>query len=191
LNLDSYDTSGVDLEAAYTFDLDGGASLGFRLFATRTDEVVTVVAGLRTDFAGVTGGSTGAQFGQPEWAFNGSVSYDRDQWGLSLQTRYIDSGLYSATWIDPSDPRYNPTTTSTALAALMVNDNTVDSATYATLSGRYRLQLNGERTWELFGSVYNLFDEDPPLAPDGGYPTNAAFFDQIGRAFRIGIRADF
>lgn len=73
----------------------------------------------------------------------------------------------------------------------MVNDNTIDSATYTTLSGRYSLPMRNERTWELFATINNLFDEDPPLAPDGAYPTNAAFFDQIGRAFRVGIRADF
>jgi outer membrane receptor protein involved in Fe transport len=118
------------------------------------------------------------------------VSYDRETWGLSLQTRYIDSGLYNPTWIDPSDPRYNPSSTA-AIGALMVNDNTIDSATYSTLSGRFVLPLQNERRWELFAAVTNLFDEDPPLAPDGAYPTNAAFFDQIGRALRVGIRADF
>jgi len=188
LNLDVYSTEGMDLEAVYQFDLSGGANLGFRLFATQTDEVVTVVAGLRTDFVGVTGP---AAFGQPEWALNGTTSYDRENWGMSLQLRYIDSGLYNATWIDPSDPRYNPSTTNAQLAPLMVNDNTIDSATYASLSGRYNLPIGNERTWELFATINNLLDEDPPLAPDGAYPTNAAFFDQIGRSLRIGIRADF
>jgi outer membrane receptor protein involved in Fe transport len=188
LNLDVYATEGVDLEAFYQFDLSDGAEMGLRLFATRTDKVATVVAGQRTDFAGVTGP---AAFGQPEWALNGTISYDRTNWGLSAQARYIDSGLYNVTWIDPSDPRYNPTTTNPALEPLMVNDNTIDSATYLTLSGRYRLPMRSERTWELFATINNALDEDPPLAPDGAYPTNAAFFDQIGRSFRVGIRGDF
>jgi outer membrane receptor protein involved in Fe transport len=51
--------------------------------------------------------------------------------------------------------------------------------------------MKNERTWELFATINNLLDEDPPLAPDGAYPTNAAFFDQIGRSFRVGVRADF
>ena len=70
----------------------------------------------------------------------------------------------------------------------MVNDNTIDSATYLSLSGRYRLPMRTERSWELFN---NALDEDSPLAPDGAYPTNAAFFDQIGRSYRFGIRGDF
>jgi outer membrane receptor protein involved in Fe transport len=188
LNLDVYSTKGMDFEALYQFDLSGGAEMGVRLFATRTDEVVQVVAGQRTDFAGVTGP---AAFGQPEWAMNGTLSYDRSNWGISGQVRYIDSGLYNVNWIDPSDPRYNPTTTNPALEPLMVNDNTIDSATYLTLSGRYRLPMSGERSWELFATINNALDEDPPWAPDGAYPTNAAFFDQIGRSFRVGIRGDF
>jgi outer membrane receptor protein involved in Fe transport len=187
LNLDVYSTKGIDLEALYQFDLSGGAEMGLRVFATRTSDVVTVVAGLRTDFAGVTGPNA---FAQPEWALNGTISYDRDSWGLSAQARYIDSGLYNVLWIDPSDPRYDPRTT-TALEPLMVNDNTVDSATYLTLSGRWRLPMQSDRTWELFATINNALDEDPPLAPDGAYPTNAAFFDQIGRSFRVGIRGDF
>jgi hypothetical protein len=43
----------------------------------------------------------------------------------------------------------------------------------------------------LFATINNALDENPPLAPDGAYPTNAAFFDQIGRSFRVGIRGDF
>ena len=73
----------------------------------------------------------------------------------------------------------------------MVNDNTIDSATCLSLSGRYRLPMRNERTWELFATINNALDEDPPLAPDGAYPTNAAFFDQIGRSLRFGIRGDF
>jgi hypothetical protein len=111
--------------------------------------------------------------------------------GGSRQARYLDSGLYNVNWSDPSDPRYNPTTTNTLIEGLMVNDNTVDSATYVTLSGRYRLPMRNERSWELFATINNALDEDPPLAPDGGYPTNPAFFDQIGRSFRLGIRGDF
>ncbi len=188
LNLDVYATAGVDFEAFYQFDLSDSSQVGLRLFATRTDEVVQVVAGQRTDYAGVTGP---AAFAQPEWALNGTISYDRASWGLSMQARYIDSGLYNVSWIDPSDPRYNPTTTNAAIVALMVNDNTIDSATYLSLSGRYRLPMRNERTWELFATINNALDENPPLAPDGAYPTNAAFFDQIGRSLRFGIRGDF
>jgi iron complex outermembrane receptor protein len=88
-----------------------------------------------------------------------------------MQARYIDSGLYNVLWIDPSDPRYNPTTTDPSLEQYMANDNTIDSATYLSLSGRYRLPMRTERSWELFATINNVLDENPPLAPDGAYPT--------------------
>src|SRR5690606_38167733 len=181
LNLDVYKTNGVDIEAAYDLVLGGGGSLGFRLFGTRTDEVTTVVAGTATDFAGVTG--PGA-FTQPEWALNGTVSYDRGAFCISAQVRYIDSGIYNVNWIEPGQPGYSPA------SPFSVNDNDVASFTNVTLSGRYELPF-GERNWELFATINNLFDEDPPLAPDGAYPTNTAFFDLIGRAFRVGVRGGF
>jgi outer membrane receptor protein involved in Fe transport len=188
LNLDAYQTHGVDLEAMYQFSLRRGAKMAMRVFATRTDEIAIKTAGTVTDYAGVTGPQA---FGQPKWALNGSVNYDRDKWGLSVQVRYIDSGLYNPLWLDPSDPRYASALTSATLGPFTVNDNTIDSATYTTLSGRYRLPMRSERSWELFVAINNLFDKNPPLAPDGAYPTNTVFFDQIGRSFRVGIRADF
>ncbi len=143
--------------------------MGFRMFATRTDEIVTDhrQASART-IAGVTGP---AAFGQPKWALNGTVSYDRENWGLSMQARYIDSGLYNVDVDRPERPALQPVRRRTPRSkALMVNDNTIDSATYLTLSGRYRLPMRNERSWELFATINNALDEDPPLAPDGAYP---------------------
>jgi outer membrane receptor protein involved in Fe transport len=182
LNLDVYRTNGVDVEVLYDLPLDGGANLGFRVFATRTDEVSQVINGVGTDYAGVTGG---AQFAQPKWSLNGTVSYAKGPVAISLQGRYIDSGLYNVLWSQPGDPGYSPA------SAFSVNDNTVDSAFYTTLSARYTLPMRTERSWELFATINNLTDKTPPIAPAADYPTNTAFFDQIGRAFRLGVRADF
>jgi iron complex outermembrane receptor protein len=182
LNLDVYETSGVDIEAAYNLSLDAGANLGFRLFATRTDEVATIIGGVKTDYAGVTGG---AAFAQPEWALNGTISYSKGPFSISVQGRYIDSGIANVQWLQPGDPGYSPA------SPFSVNDNTVPSAFYTTLSGRYTLPMRTERSWEIFASINNLTDKTPPIVPTGDYPTNPAFFDQIGRAVRFGVRADF
>ena len=182
LNLDVYQTSGVDIEASYDFELDEGGKLGFRVLATRTDEVIQVINGVPTDYAGVTGG---AAFGQPKWALNGTMSYGKGPFSIALQGRYIDSGLYNILWSQPGDPGYSPA------SAFSTNDNTVDSAFYSTLSARYTLPKRTEREWEVFATINNLTDKTPPIAPSADYPTNTAFFDQIGRAFRVGIRADF
>ena len=42
---------------------------------------------------------------------------------------------------------------------------------------------------ELFGSINNVLDKDPPVAPGGnGYPTNPVYFDTYGRVWRAGVR---
>ena len=134
------------------------------MFATRTDEVITIVD-VSDGYAGVTGPDA---FGQPEWALNGTVSYDRESWGSRCRRATSTAACTTSIWIDPSEPGYNPTRGD---EALMVNDNTIDSWTWATLAGRYRLPMSNERSWELFVTMNNALDEDPPLAPDGAYPT--------------------
>ncbi len=181
LNLDAYYTSGVDIEASYRMEMSGGANLNVRLFATKTDEIVTVIGGVATDYVGVTGG---AAFGQPEWSYNGTVGWTKGPLSLSVQGRYIESGIFDVRYIEIGQPGYSPAN------PFSTNDNSVDSAFYTTLSARYTLPQRTERNWELFATINNLFDEDPPLAP-GTYPTNAAFFDQVGRFYRVGVRADF
>jgi outer membrane receptor protein involved in Fe transport len=39
--------------------------------------------------------------------------------------------------------------------------------------------------------INNVFDKVPPFAPEGQYPTNPAYFDQIGRTYRLGARVQF
>lgn len=181
LNLDTYKTSGVDIEASYRLALDAGGNLVLRVFATKTDEIVTIIGGVTTDYVGVTGG---AAFGQPEWSINGTATYSKGPLSFSVQGRYIDSGIFGQNYIEVGQPGYSPA------SPFGINDNSVGSAFYTTLSARYTLPMRAERRWEVFGSVNNLFDRDPPLAP-GAYPTNAAFFDQVGRFYRFGVRADF
>ena len=42
---------------------------------------------------------------------------------------------------------------------------------------------------QVFGSVNNLIDRAPVIAPGGnGFPTNPVYFDTFGRTFRIGAR---
>lgn len=71
------------------------------------------------------------------------------------------------------------------------NDNHVASATYINLFGSYDFAVTGDTSVQLFGSVSNLFDKEPPFAPELQYPTNPTYFDQIGRTYRAGLRVKF
>ena len=79
--------------------------MGIRLFATRTDEVVTVVAGQRTDYAGVTG---------PRRLRSARVGPERHaelrphELGPVDAGRYIDSGLYNVALDRPERPALQP-----------------------------------------------------------------------------------
>jgi len=102
--------------------------------------------------------------------------------------RQIGSGSYNATYIGPDSSSYDPS------LARRINDNTVPSATYVNLSASYQLREPGATTTsvEVFGSINNLFDRDPPPAPGGnGYPTNPVYFDTYGAAWKLGVRARF
>ena len=52
----------------------------------------------------------------------------------------------------------------------------------------------GKSSVDLFASVTNLFDKDPPITPTygsfGGYTTqfNSGLFDVLGRRFTIGAK---
>jgi outer membrane receptor protein involved in Fe transport len=81
-----------------------------------------------------------------------------------------------------------------------VSDNRVPSYLVFGLNGSYRFEDVGPlKSLQVFASVDNLFDKDPPLAVGGGFfgasnnngGTNPVFFDTLGRAFRIGVRTTF
>ena len=127
LNLDVYSTKGVDLEASVSVRPVGWRAIGLPLVRDAHRRGHDGPRGSGTDYAGVTGPDA---FGQPEWALNGTVSYDRTL-GVSMQARYIDSGIYNATWIDPERAGLQPDDPNTD-RPLIVNDNTSTAATYST-----------------------------------------------------------
>ena len=187
LNLDRLTTRGEDFEVSYRLPLGGdaapGANLTFRLLASHVEESTTQTFGVAVDRAGQTGGLLSG--GMPDWLMNAYVTYTGGPVSVTLQGRFIDSGVVDATRIDPSDSGYSPT------LANSTNDNHVASAFYANLFGSLDVPAFGEQTVQVFAVVNNLFDKTPPIAPEGQYPTNPTYFDQIGRTYRVGMRVNF
>jgi outer membrane receptor protein involved in Fe transport len=157
--------------------------LDFRLLASHVEEITTTTFGIAVDRAGQTGGLLSTAL--PDWLLRANVSWTHGPLSLTLQARYIDSGVLDATRLDPSDAGYAPT------LANSTNDNHVASATYVNLFGNYDFSLTGDTSLQLFASVSNLFDKEPPFAPELQYPTNPTYFDQIGRTYRAGLRVRF
>ena len=67
-----------------------------------------------------------------------------------------------------------------------ISDNSVESRLYVNLFGS--VFVDADKRFELFGSINNLFNTDPPAAPETQFYTNPVYFDTLGRYFRFGGR---
>lgn len=190
LNLNRLQTSGIDFELGYRLPLDGfstPAALDFRLLATRVIHLKTTDAtGLAIDRAGVNGNNvSGGGAGLPSWQLNGLINWTQGGLSLSLETRYIEGGLYDVTLIGPEQEGYNIDLPNS------INTNHVDGAVYLNLGARYRFSEFMDGRMEVFGAIQNLLDEDPPVAPSNQGATNQLLYDPLGRMYRFGVRMNF
>jgi outer membrane receptor protein involved in Fe transport len=191
VNLAKFLTRGWDYEASFDFPLSGEGNINLRLIGTYLYDMI-VDGGLgapAVDFRGQSGpvASFGSFNTQPDWQARAWVTYARDRFTSTFETRYVGSGKLNVTWFE--SPVGSPTNT----LPLSVNTNRVDDAYYLSWSGSYDFPQSGENNQiQVFWVVNNLLDEDPAIAPGGNaYPTNPVFFDTIGRRFRAGVRVAF
>jgi outer membrane receptor protein involved in Fe transport len=187
LNLSQRKTRGYDLEMSYQRPL-GNGSLTLRGLASYVDTLTTLNPGApEIESAGQTGRpGTG---GIPNLVANASAQYrSNGGYGTFVQVRYIDDGINDSTLLpNILDPAQN------RVASVAYTD--------VTLTKRIGNLLDrSDADWgaELFLSVNNVFDRDPPSAPspwlvfgapNGG--TNGAIFDLIGRRYNAGVRMQF
>ncbi len=184
LNVSQAKVVGADLEVGFLHDVHwfGGAeSLDTRLLASWLGENSTSVQnGQKADRAGQTGGSAAGTAAFPDLQFTALMRYRNGPFQFYLQGHYIDSGSLDATLREGID----------------IDDNTVASVFYTDVLLSYTRRLRSGASWELYGHVENLFDRDPPRAPDysdfnGATDTNESLFDVLGRRYTAGIRVQF
>ncbi|MEJ0039705.1 MAG: TonB-dependent receptor [Gammaproteobacteria bacterium] len=184
LNLSSRKTRGLDVEMAYRAPVAGG-TLDLRGLATYIDTLTTKNPGAPViESAGQTGilGSGGV----PHIVADVSASYrGNGGFGAYLQERYIGKGALDKT-LTP--------------AILDPASNRVSAVMYTDLTLTQRIGDRSSQPWsaELFFTVNNLFDRDPPVAASPWFvfgvangSTNASVFDVIGRQYNAGIRVQF
>jgi outer membrane receptor protein involved in Fe transport len=202
-NVGKITVRGFDFEASYRLQLadvassiDGNLDLRFLLnhqydFAVQQNPAVAAV-----DYGGQSGPVVdgGDFYPTPKWMWNTIVSYGTDRFNATATIRHVGKGALSKDRIGPEDDGYSPTLRNS------ISTNRVKSATYVNLALSYAVPFGSDPddAVELFGSVENLFDKAPPVAPGGGvaagataYPTNPVFFDTFGRRFRVGTRVRF
>lgn len=190
---------GVDFEASYRLPLmdvfaNAPGSLDFRfLLNYQYDFQVSPAPGSAPiEYAGQSGPITdgGDFYPKPEWTWNALVGYSDERFNATVTVRHIGSGILDVTRDFGADPALQGN----------YNFNEVDSATYVNLAMSYELPVGsgGDDFIELFGTIENLFDKDPPIAPGGGvsagataYPTNPVYFDTFGMRWKGGVRVKF
>jgi iron complex outermembrane recepter protein len=179
INIAQAKTRGMDFEMQYNRAIElfgGNEHVRLRAFATYIAEAsqISQAGADKIDRAGQTGVPGGA----PDWQATASLGYARNGFSMNVQQRYISSGAYNSTF-----------------SAEDIADNTVDEAFYTNLRAGFESQLNDGTAYEIYATVTNLFDADPPLAPTfnfvGTTHTNASLFDTIGRRYNVGVSVKF
>lgn len=174
LNIAAQETSGIDVELAYRFPVPGllsseNGSLQLRALGTYVHELIIDNGLSSVDRAG--------EF-MPQWRWTGSATYYNGPWTLYLQGVYIGE-----------------TNASNTFTAADIADNTIDSQLILNASVQHTLYDRQNRSLQLFGSITNLLDEDPPVSTSSvAYAWSAPLgggYDKIGRAFSLGVRFSY
>lgn len=185
LNVAEAKAVGADLEAQFTRDLKllggEGEALRARLIASWLGENSVRLKGApKLDRAGQTGGSATGYIGMPDLQLTAALTYRNGPWQMYLQGHFVNSGMLDATLREGVD----------------IDDNTVASVFYTDLRLSYLRDTASAGSWEIYTSVENLFDRDPPRAADfsdfnGATHTSETLFDVLGRRYTLGAHLRF
>lgn len=161
-------TSGVDTELSFRAPLtivgDTPGTLRLRGLVTYVDKLLYDDGTLRFDAVGDLGATIA--FGLPRWRATASAGYDIGRTSVDLRVRYVDGGVYNS--------------------RQSIQNNQISSRTYVDLAFQTGIGTSDASTQlKIFGSIANLFDRAPPIAP------NSAHFDIIGRYFTLGAKVSF
>lgn len=180
LNLGQFETSGVDFQFDWTFDLmdlglpENAGALSFNVAIGYLDKFkIQGLPGATTyDYAGTHGQAveTSAGLAHPEWKSVTTATYTWGPASLGLRWRYISEMKNSAVVV-------TPTSTARGVKEYHIFD----------LNGRVKLP---HETDLRFG-VNNLFDNPPPQVGDTEGNYDAQNYDVMGRAYYVGVRKRF
>jgi outer membrane receptor protein involved in Fe transport len=185
LNLDKLYTSGIELVLDYSLPMSriiqaSSGVLSFNLQSVWVDHLkLTDSGGNTVERAGQTGLELLGTPGLPRYSVNLLTTYAQGPAAVSLQTRFISSGIFDPELKGPDSADYNPHSPDS------INRNYVASAWYADVSARYEIFKSDRNSVQIYGAIDNMFDRAPPFLPSFH---NAILFDNIGRYFTVGVR---
>lgn len=189
-NFSAYTSRGIDLTADWAGEFRFGMVTS-RLIASRVLEQTIqpdpAQPNLKRNIAGVVGATNGflADWASaPGWTAQLITTLRTGPYTVSTQARWVKEGKVYPDRFGPQDSHYDPS------LANSISDNRLPDYVVWSLTGSYDFTI-ADTKLNLFGTINNLFDKDPPLSGIGGGGTSATFYDVIGRNFRVGLRANF
>ncbi|ONF95383.1 TonB-dependent receptor plug domain-containing protein [Sphingomonas jeddahensis] len=169
LNIATVQISGLDFDASYSTDLFGG-KLSLRGIATYLDDYTQEARGVQSvQYAG-----TGSF---PSWRANLQATYTSGGTTISLQERFI--GAHRR-----------------AIPPVTVDVDRVPEVFYTNLTIRQQIEAGNAKP-ELFLTINNLFDKDPPPSDTNNITLGTSrvvdplLYDTIGRYITVGGRIRF
>ncbi|MBW6532551.1 TonB-dependent receptor [Sphingomonas sp. RRHST34] len=181
-NFASIFTDGLDIEASYTTKLDGiglPGRLSLRGLATHTINFVQDT-GLPGTIPRQLAGTNIEATAVPHWKVLASQDWSTDTVSFTVQERWFSAGVFSNENIVcqtncPVSTVNHPT----------YDYNRVPGALYVDLAASYRFTP----AFQAYAKVDNVFNRDGETVP--GNITTPTLYDVVGRAFRLGLRANF
>jgi len=183
-NLSKLETSGVDVNANYTWPIGAWGSLNFNFVGTWLKDFINEpIPGLGNyDCAGFYGATCGTP--EPKWRHKFRTSWSTP-WNvdLSLTWRHLDS-------VDIDLSSGNPLLAGSFPSVI----KTLGAQDYIDLAGSWAIN----KTFTLYAGVNNLFDKDPPITdssiagpPFGNGNTYPQVYDALGRRIFVSVSAKF
>jgi outer membrane receptor protein involved in Fe transport len=183
VNINQAMVRGIDMEADYhrpIHVLGGNEAISARFFASWLLENSIINNGAtKIDRAGQVGiqQSDGVPYSLPDLKATANLTYTNGPFGLFLQGRYISAGTFENALVVGKD----------------IESNHVPAVFYADLRVSYAFDVKHSNL-EMYATVTNLFDKDPPVTPYystfAGYAQqyNAGLYDVLGRRFVVGAK---
>lgn len=189
-NIGELETSGIDLQVRYGWDVNwggfggvSGSRFDISTAWTYTDEFTVTPMQAQPQNKNRCVGAYGSTCGEPIPEYKGvtRLTWTSGPLGVSLRHRFIDSVTTDRIVL----PR---TSGGTPPAASTLTNPTFDAKNYLDLSLTYEL---GD-TAELYAGANNILDTDPPIvAGFGGYGnTFPATYDYAGVTFFMGVKVN-
>jgi outer membrane receptor protein involved in Fe transport len=108
----------------------------------------------------------------------------------TLSARYIGGAFFDRTYGDSIDDANYQDSLGRFLSG-SIDNNWVKPYFNFSLNGSYNLKVDSMKQFQVFGSINNLFNKDPPFTGGGLSGASAQYHDTLGRAYRMGVRLKF